>query len=403
MARRFEKKLNAAHIKALKTPGKYEDGGGLRLIIDASGAKRWVMRVSVKGQGRVERGLGSYPMVSIEEARDKAVTWRKAARSGIDLRQQERLSAARAVTFRAAFERFFADKRKELGNAKHLWQWEATMESYVFPSIGDRPVAEITASEVVDVLRPIWNVKSETARRTLQRMKLVFDAAIVLQQREKANPCTGVTAVLGARNQKVRHLASLPWQEVPAFIVTLRSPSRRRHPLILLAFELLILTAARSGEVRNMQWCEVDLDTGLWTVPEERMKARRAHVVPLAPPCIEILRSARAIAPNSARVFPSRSQEGTISDMAFTQLIRTEWGGGSAAIPTPHGFRSSFKVWCAEAGVRDEISEAALAHSDRNKVRAAYRRTDFLDERRGVMREWATHCQSKVIQCSGGQ
>jgi integrase len=379
-------RLNATRVKALKTQGTYEDGGGLRLVVDPSGAKRWVLRVSIGGKRR-ELGLGGYPTVSLEAARVKAGEVRKAAKDGRDLAAERRAARPSSVTFRQAFEAFFAVKRQALSNAKHLAQWPSTMATYVFPSIGHRPVAAVTASEVLDVLTPIWFDKPETAKRVLQRMEAVFKSAILRGHRETASPCIGVAQELGPKHRKVEHHPSLPYQQVPAFLERLKAGPNQVSTR--LALEWLILTACRSGEVRLARWSEIDREARLWTIPASRMKARRAHTIPLSRRCLEILDELRAAHPASELMFPGAKPGRPMSDMTLTVLLRRM---GLADSATAHGFRTSFKVWCAEiAKVRDEVSEAALAHTVPEKVRAAYLRTDFLVERRALMEGWAAY------------
>jgi integrase len=379
-------RLNATRVKALKTHGTYEDGGGLRLVIDPSGAKRWVMRVSIGGKRR-ELGLGGFPTVSLEAAREKAAEVRKAAKDGRDLAAERRAARRVGITFREAFESFFAVKRQALSNAKHLAQWPSTMATYVFPSIGHRPVAAVTASEVLDVLTPIWFDKPETAKRVLQRMEAVFKSAILRGHRETASPCIGVAQELGTKHRKVEHHPSLPYQDVPAFLERLKAGPNQVSTR--LALEWLVLTACRSGEVRLAHWPEIDREARLWTIPASRTKSRRGHTIPLSHRCLEILDEVRAAHPASELIFPGSKPGRPMSDMTLTTLLRRM---GLADSATPHGFRSTFKVWCAEiAKVRDEVSEAALAHAIPEKVRAAYLRTDFLVERRALMEGWAAY------------
>lgn len=379
-------KLSAVRVKALKVPGKYEDGGGLRLVIGPNGGKHWVVRVTVSGR-RLERGIGAYPDISLDAARDAAANARKAAEVNLDIRTEERREALAAMTFREMFKITLAQREKQLSNAKHLKQWTSTMEAYVFPTIGNAPVGDVTTAQVLKVLSPIWFSKPETARRILQRMEAVFKSAIVRGARRAASPCIGVAEELGTKHRVVSHHASMPWQEVPQFIVRLRNSGPRRFPVTCLALEFLILTATRSGETRGAMWDEFDLDSAIWVIPPERMKAREEHRIPLSARCVGILAEVRRMFPRSQLVFPSKRGV-PLSDMTLTKVLRDE---GVAA--TPHGFRSSFKVWSAErAKVSHEISEAALAHSLGSKVVVAYLRTDFFEERRPLMQAWTDYC-----------
>jgi integrase len=362
----------------------------LSLVITDAGVKRRELRLSVGGR-RHQLGLGVYPVITLEAARRIAIALRQQHGPSRPLPVGRRLPAPAvpaqvgAMTFRAAFDSYFEMKAQQLSNPKHAAQWRSTMDAYVFPKIGERAVADIGAADVIDILKPIWNEKPETARRVLQRMRVVFEAAIVRGDRRSAAPTTGVKSVLGTRpRSSQQHHAALPFAEVPAFVRLLQTQTGL--PATRLAFEFLILTAARSNEVRGAVWDEIDTKAALWTIPGLRMKARDAHIVPLSDRALEVLKLARAANPDHQMIFPGAKQGRPLSDMTLTKVLRSAGLNGMA---TAHGFRSSFKDWCAEiAQVRDEVSEAALAHKIPNKVRAAYLRTNFLDERRGVMQRW---------------
>jgi integrase len=370
-------KLRAKEIEHLPA-GYHSDGNGLRLVVDKAGNRRWTVRATIDGK-QVSRGLGSYPLISLETARDEALDVRRGARKGLDLARR-----AKVTTFRQAFQTVFKLRQERLSNAKHIWQWQATMETYAFPFIANRPVADITHADVLEVLEPIWNEKEETARRLLQRMEIVFKSAILRGWREKASPCIGVAQELGAARNDVEHHRALPYKQVPAFIQQLRTCNS--NTVTKLAFEWLILTAARSGEVRGATKAEIQGE--LWVIPPNRMKGRQEHKVPLSARCLEIAVQAHALSP-SGLVFPSKGGK-PLSNMTLTKVLRDL---GVDAVP--HGFRSSFKDWAAERGVRDEVSEAALAHQVPDKVRAAYLRTRFLDERRQLMEAWAEYATSR--------
>jgi integrase len=373
----------------------HADGGGLYLQVTKTGSgrlnKSWLYRYAVAGRER-QMGLGSLAEVNLTAARQKASECRQRRLEGIDpieARDSARRKAeASGVTFRRAFETFFATKRKSLSNATHIAQWRSTMETYVFPSIGDRPIADVEAREILGVLTPIWFARAETARRVLQRMEAVFKSAILRGYRERVSPCVGVKQELGARRQDGTNHRALQYRLIPAFLTELRVS--RCYLTTRLAFEWLVLTATRSGETRLARWPEIDERARLWTIPAERMKSKREHTVPLSDRCLEILREAGASYPSSALIFPGLQAGTPLSVMTFTKVLR-DMGLGDKA--TPHGMRSAFKVWCAEvAKVRDEVSEAALAHTIPDKVRAAYLRTEFLEERRALMDAWAKYC-----------
>jgi integrase len=388
---RAEKRLKAKDLSKL-AQGTHEDGGGLRLWVEPDkddgtpGARRWQLRVTINGR-RHNRGLGPYPLVSLDDARDQAGDIRRAARTGRDLIAEAEAQRAKSVTFKQAFESMFELRKKQLSNAKHLGQWTSTMETYVFPTIGKKAVSDITHADVLAILEPIWFEKAETAKRVLQRLELVFKSAILRGQREKASPCIGIAEELGVKNRDVEHHRALPYDEVPGFVRALRaSPCRE---VTKLAFEWLILTATRSGETRGARWDEIDATAALWTIPRERMKGRRDHVVPLSRRCLEILRAARRLRPGSDLVFPGSGGE-ELSDMTLTKVLRDR---GFADVATAHGFRSSFRDWATEsAKVREVVAEAALAHTVRDKTEAAYRRAAYLDERKKLMQRWARYC-----------
>lgn len=376
-------RLTAATIKKTDRPGVYQDGGGLRFVVTPAGTRQWVLRVTINGKRR-DVGLGGYPAVSLEAARELASGHRSTAKTGGDPIEERRIEKAKARTYKEAFDDYYATKKKELTNGSHVREWESCMKRYVFPKIGTRPVGEVRAGEIVDILRPIWEVKAETARRVLQRITAVFDAEIVLENRERANPCTGVARVLGATQREKGKFRSLPYGQIGAFVKALRQ--RAGDPATRLCLEWLILTAARSGEARGAAWAEIDQKQALWTLPAERMKGRREHVVPLCGRCVEIVKEARALGRKGPLVFPSELSGEMLSDMTLTKLLRDM---DYAKVATVHGFRSTFKTWSGEVDkARDEVSEAALAHQDGNAVRAAYLRAQYLDERAELMSRW---------------
>jgi integrase len=383
---RAEKRLKAKDIDRLPA-GVHEDGGGLRLVVEESGARRWVLRVTIAGK-RHNRGLGPFPLVTLDAARDRAIDVRRAAREGRDLAQERRQQVARATTFRQAFDAMFDLRRQGLSNAKHLNQWPATMEAYVFPKIGSRPVGDVTHADILELLEPIWFARPETAKRVLQRIETVFKSAILRGQRERASPCIGVAQELGVRHRDVEHHRALRYTEVPAFLRLLHTcPS---EPITKLAFEWLILTATRSGETRGALWQEIDEAKAVWAIPKERMKAGVEHIVPLSPRCLEIAKEAHALNPESDLLFPGSRTRRELSDMTFTKLLRDN---DLADRATAHGFRSSFRDWCTEVDkTREVVAEAGLAHQVRDKTEAAYRRAAYLDERVGLMQRWAAYC-----------
>jgi len=379
-------------------PGVYMDGGGLRFRVMPNGSRTWIMRITIRGVRR-DISIGPLATLSLAEARGRAHDIRKAVADGRDPATEQQaqrrppkaptevIAATERPTFEKCWQAYWTVKEPQLSNGKHREQWVSTMKTYVLPHIGNRAIGDIKPGEIMDLLKPIWHTKEETARRVLQRIDSVFVSAITRELRDRASPCTGVARELGHRRNNPIHHAALPYGEVASFIGKLR---QRTGPLASrLAFEFLVLTATRSGEARGAAWSEMDLPARLWIIPAPRMKARAEHIVPLSDRAAAILDSARAAFPESDLCFPN-AKGVRFSDMVFTKALRDMGLGGRA---TAHGFRTSFKTWAAESGVRDEVSEAVLAHSDPNLVRAAYRRTTFLDERRVVMQAWAEVAQ----------
>jgi integrase len=384
-----DKRLTAVRIRHVNTPGRFADGNGLYLFVDPSGAKRWVWRGVIAGK-RSDLGLGSARVVSLAEARDEAIQLRRSVRAGGNPLAERRRERQTVFTFKEAAQKVHAAHAATFRNAKHKVQWLASLEADVFPVFGDRPVNAIDTADILKALSPIWTKKPETARRLKQRIKMVFDWAKASGLRSGDNPTDGLTNVLPKHRGEPQHHAALPYKAVPAFIAILRKADTTES--IRLAFELLILTATRTNEVLRGTWSEVDLAAKVWTLPGSRMKTGREHRVPLSPRAIEILTSAQKIAAGSSFVFPGRSAEKPLSNMAFLMLLRRL----KHDTITTHGFRSSFRDWAAEkTNVPRAVCEAALAHTLRDKTEAAYNRTDLFDRRRELMNTWAKFATAK--------
>ena len=388
-----DKALTAAQVRKVSEAGRYGDGNGLYLVVDPSGARRWVLRTVVHGRRR-DIGLGGLKIVSLAEARDLAMQYRRVARGGGDP-LQERRSARRIVpTFEAAALSVHGEHKATWRNAKHAAQWINTLTEYVFPLIGNRPIDQIDTPDLLRVLTPIWLKKPETARRVRQRISTVLDWAKASGHRSGDNPVAGVAKGLPKQPDRALHLAALPYAAVPAFVDQLRASDFTE--MVRLAFEFLVLTAARTSEVLEAKWNEIDLKGAVWTIPGSRMKAGREHRVPLAPACITILKQARELAPEAAYVFTGRSSEKPLSNMAFLMALRR-----LKLDVTAHGFRSAFRDWASErTNFPNEVCELALAHTIKNKVEAAYRRGDLLEKRRELMTTWAafvTSSKGKVV------
>lgn len=378
-------KLTALKIKALAEPGRYSDGDGLFLEISGKGTASWILRVQANGKRR-DIGLGSLKAISLADAREAAFLTRKKIAQGIDPvaeRKQERQSVP---TFRKAAKDVHEEHEKAWKNGKHQNQWIATLETYAFPKVGDLPVNEIEGPLIRDVLAPIWLTKPETARRVRQRIGTVLDWSYAKGFRATEAPMRSLSKGLPRQPKKDGHFAAMPYAAVPDFLEKLSE----RETVGRLALQALIFTAARSGEIRGATWAELDLEAALWTVPATRMKMGRAHIVPLSPAAVAAFERAKKYkAGVSDLVFPGQDVKKPLSDMTLLKILRAM----DLAV-TVHGFRSAFRDWVAEqTDYAGEVAEAALAHTVSNKVEAAYRRTDFLDKRRLLMRDWAVFCK----------
>jgi integrase len=354
-------------------------------------------------------GLGRYPEVGVGAARVKGLAARELIAAGkdpVEERIVERAAVrarAEALTFEEAARRLHSELKPAWRNGKHVDQWINTLRDYAFPKIGSRKVADLAPGDFADVLRPIWLSKPETAGRVKQRCEAVMRWCWA-HQLVAANPVTVVDHLLPQRppkRERVRHHPAMPWRSVPAFVSALRrgKPSSTRALL-----EFIVLTAARSGEARAMQWNEVDEQARLWTVPASRMKTKLQHRVPLPERALDILKAQRKLHPRGTLVFPA-PRGGVLSDMALTAFLRRHKAESSdiGRFATVHGFRSSFRDWAAESGYSREVAERALAHAVANKVEAAYNRTDLLEQRRPMMERWTAHVcggkrQSNIVK-----
>lgn len=373
--------LTAAKVKQTTEPGKYYDENGLYLRIKPTGAKTWAQKIVIDGKQR-ELGLGSAALVTLAEARELARINRKTARAGGDPIAERRRGSA-VPTFDEAIGRVYALHEPSWRNKKHAAQFRTTLERYASPVFGYKKVGDVTTQDVMNALLPIWIDKAETARRVKQRIGVVMKWAIA-QGYRKDDPSNAIEQALpkGARTVKPRK--SIHFDKVAECISAVQRS--RASTSTKLALELLILTAARSGEVRLATWQEIDLGRGLWTIPAERMKGKAEHIVPLSDRAVEILAAARALGEGDL-VFPGAKAERPMSDMTMSKLIK-ELGFDTDV----HGFRTSFRVWVQECtNASFEVAEKALAHKTKNKVVAAYARSDLMEKRRQLMQRWADH------------
>lgn len=385
-------KLNARKV-ATAAPGKHEDGGGLRLVVSKAGARKWVLRFTLHGKRR-EMGLGSYPVVGLSEARRKAVEHLRQASQGIDPVAARRAKQEAIPTFTTAAARYIRTQRRGWKNRKHARQWVATLKTYARPVIGDKLVSEIGTEDVLAVLSLIWTVKPETAKRVQGRVENVMDYAAARKWRDPLNPARwrGHLDKLLPKPSRVRtvsHHPAMPHTMIAEFMGELDN----MRSVSALALRFLILTATRTGEVLKAQWSEIDLERRTWTIPAERMKARREHRVPLSEPALAVLRSVPRIEGNEF-VFPGARHGKPLSSMALLQLMRGMGYGvnGTRSDYVPHGFRSTFRDWAGEvSSFPRDVCEMALAHTIPDKVEAAYRRGDLFKKRALMMQAWADY------------
>jgi len=379
-----EKRLNAVTAKQKSAPGRYCDGGGLYLVVDSSGAKRWQFRAVIAGK-RTEIGLGGLATVSLAEAREEALNLRKSVRRGGNPLLERRRAKRGIPTFKAAAEAVHTEHAKTFKNAKHSAQWLQSLENDVFPILGTKPVDQIDTADVLKVLTPVWTTKPETARRLKQRIKVVLDWAKASGYRTGDNSTDGLTKVLPKHKGDKAHHAAMAYQQVPAFIHELRGINA--NPLTKAALEFTVLCASRTSEVLQAEWQEFDLEAALWVIPAGRIKAGREHKVPLSARAIELLQEAKRLTDGSSFVFPGRKPGTPLSNMVFLQALKR-----MKRDVVPHGFRSSFRDFAAERTNHSRaVCEAALAHVVTDKVEAAYLRTQFLEQRRELMAAWATY------------
>lgn len=392
-------RLSARTVATRLQPGYYGDGGGLYLQVSKALTKSWIYRFTLNGQAR-EMGLGSFITVSLEDARKRAQKARELVEASIDpiehRKAQEAASAlaeASSKNFREVAKQCIAALAPEWRNAKHVSQWENTLEAYVYPKIGDLPIAAIATPHVLEVLEPIWTAKTETASRVRGRVEKVLSWAAARGYRTKDNPATwrGHLDSLLAKPKKIRkvqHHPALPYERIGKVMKDLRKQSG----VAAAALEFTILTAARLNEAAKARWPEIDTEAAVWTVPAERMKANRPHRVPLSKQALAVLEQMEPLRSDGDYVFPSPMLEGQpISAGALLVTVKNIAGDEYTA----HGFRSTFRDWAAErTNYPNIVPEAALAHVVGDKTEAAYRRGDLFDKRKRMMADWAKFCDT---------
>lgn len=397
------KELTALEVSRLEDPGKHNVGSGIYLEIKG-GSKSWILRTTVGGKRR-SIGLGSYPFVTLAQARDQAREHKKAIAKGIDPIEQKKAAKsalaalqAKEVTFEQCAHRYLDTHAQSWKNLKHTQNWIRSLELYAFPHIGSLLVRDIEQPQILNLLKPIWTTKTDTAQRVRNRIEAVLDYAVASGYMQGENPARWkgrLDKLLPAPSkiQKVQHHEALPIDQMPEFVRKLSvNPSQSDQCLLL-----LILTATRSGEVREAQWEEIDLEAKLWTIPAERMKAGKEHQIPLSDEAITLLLNLPRVL-GTPYLFPSTKGK-PFSDMTLSMRMRRM---GCTAVP--HGFRSTFRDWAGDrTNYPRDIAEAALAHTLGNRVEVAYRRSTALEKRRKMMQEWAHFICSEAQSTNSAQ
>lgn len=374
-------------------PGRHGDGQGLYLVVDPSGARRWIVRVTLKGQKnkqgaplRTDFGLGGADVVTLNQARERALEYRRMAKQGLN----PRFNANREIpTFAEIAQQVHIDRMPTWKNAKHGQQWINTLRDYAFPKIGRMPVDSIGQPEVLMCLSPVWTEKHETARRLSQRIKTVLDVAKSKGFRDGENPVTAIkdAGVLPKVVARPKHHHAMAWQDVPAFYAELTT----KNAMAAKALMFTCLTGSRTSEALGARWEEFDFGAKLWTVPAERMKGGMVHRVPLTEATLAILEPLKSM--QSEFVFEGQKRHHPLSNMAMLMLLRRMKMEGV----TVHGFRSTFRDWAGEvANAPREVAEISLAHKVGSDVERAYARSDLLERRRDLMDEWSQFAAGKI-------
>lgn len=399
---RGSNKLTDRTVRSLKEPGRYGDGLGLWLQIGKEGGKSWLFRFMLNGQARM-MGIGPYPDFSLEEARQKAQDCRKLLKDGkdpIDERDSRRAldlaAKTKILTFDECATAYIEANRAGWKNDKHASQWENTLKTYATPIIGKLPVAAVDTGSVLKVLEKddLWTSKPETASRLRGRIEAVLGWATVRKYRSGDNPAqwkNHLDKVLPARSAvaKVRNHPALPYADVGAFVAALRGQAG----IAALALEFSILTASRTNEVILATWQEFDLKAGVWTIPAERMKAKKEHRVPLSGRAQEIIQEMLPLKTDETGPVFLSPKGRALSNMALLSVLK-RMGRDDLTV---HGFRSTFRDWAGETTAYPrEVIEHALAHQLKDKAEAAYARGTLFDKRRRLMADWSVYCNTVI-------
>jgi integrase len=396
------KRLKDLQVKRLSTPGAYPDGDGLYLQVRDSGAKDWFYRYEVAGKGR-KRGLGSYPTISLEQAREDALECRQLRKRNIDpiehakdLELEKSLKKAKSTTFNECADSYIDTHKHGWKDERHEYQWRKSLENYAYPVIGDLPVQSIDIDLVMKVIEPIWFDKTETASRVRQRIENILDWATVRKLRAGDNPALWrgrLDKLLPKRSkvQKQIHFAAMDYRDVPEYFRSLRS----MDTIASRALAFTVLTATRTSEARAVTTDEIDENGKAWIIPDSRMKAHREHRVPLSSEALKIIEEVKPFKRHTDEfLFPGLSRNKPISASSLLKIIKRHDDS-----LTVHGFRSSFRDWCAEqTSFPREVAEAALAHTVKDKTEAAYQRGDLFEKRRRLMDQWAQYCLKGKVE-----
>lgn len=378
-------KLTAIEVKRVSGRGRHGDGGGLWLNVTSSDSKSWIFRWTPKGGTPREMGIGSYPAVSLAEARKRATIGREHVAAGRDPKAERDRDTGK--TFLQAGEAYLEAMASKWTNEKTKWQWQDAVHTRSRP-LHKRPVAQVDTADVLRVLKPMWLATPETAYRTRGRIEAVLDYSKAQEWREGENPARWkghLENLLPRRDRAaVRHQPAMPYRDIPDFMTRLRTV----EALAARALEMLILTATRTSEVLNAKWIEVDFENEKWVIPASRMKMKQTHEVPLSPSCLSLLKRLYEVR-NSEFIFPGQKADKPLSNMSMNMMLRRMKVEGV----TVHGFRSSFRDWCGdETEYPRETAEAALAHKVGNSVELAYRRGTAFEKRRQLMNDWDKYC-----------
>jgi len=388
-------RLTARKVETARA-GRHQDGRGLFLNVSKTGGKRWILRFQLNGRRR-DMGLGSWPEISLADARQMAEEARKLIAKGIDPIEARQQAETQIPIFTQAAAAFIRANRHGWTNYGHRMQWTATLKTYARPVIGDKPVDQITTEDILQILQPIWSGKTETAKRVQGRIENILDFAAARRWRDPVNPARWrghLDKLLPrpGRVKTVRPQPAMPWQELPGFMAELS----RLKGISAQALQMLILTAARTGEIIGAQWHEIDIEAAIWTIPASRMKARKEHRVPLSPAAMKIIEGLPRVKGND-HLFPGKHHGKPLSNIAMLEMMRGLGYGvrGERGPYVPHGFRSTFRDWAGEvSSFPGDVCEMALAHTIKDKAEAAYRRGDLFDKRRNLMNAWANYCLS---------